>query len=42
MSGPVGAEVCGCEFTADGRALFLTLQHPGEAGSATEPAESLA
>jgi secreted PhoX family phosphatase len=37
MSGPVGAEVCGCEFTADGRALFLTLQHPGEAGSATNP-----
>jgi secreted PhoX family phosphatase len=37
MSGPVGAEVCGCEFTADGRALFLALQHPGEAGSATNP-----
>ena len=37
MSGPVGAEVCGCEFTADGSALFLTLQHPGEAGSATNP-----
>jgi secreted PhoX family phosphatase len=36
MSGPIGAEVCGCEFTADGRTLFLTLQHPGEAGSATE------
>jgi secreted PhoX family phosphatase len=35
MSGPVGAEVSGCEFTADGAALFLTLQHPGEAGSAT-------
>jgi secreted PhoX family phosphatase len=37
MSGPVGAEVCGCEFTEDGRTLFLTLQHPGEAGSATLP-----
>jgi secreted PhoX family phosphatase len=37
MSGPAGAEVSGCEFTADGRALFLTLQHPGEAGSATHP-----
>ena len=35
MSGPVGAEVCGCEFTREGSALFLTLQHPGEAGSAT-------
>jgi hypothetical protein len=34
MSGPVGAEVCGCEFTKDGGTLFLTLQHPGEAGSA--------
>jgi secreted PhoX family phosphatase len=37
MSAPVGAEVSGCEFTADGGALFLTLQHPGEAGSATNP-----
>jgi secreted PhoX family phosphatase len=37
MSGPVGAEVCGCEFTADGETLFLTLQHPGEAGSAAQP-----
>jgi secreted PhoX family phosphatase len=37
MSGPVGAEVAGCEFTADGGTLFLTLQHPGEAGSATNP-----
>jgi secreted PhoX family phosphatase len=35
MSGPVGAEVCGCEFA--GGALFLTLQHPGQAGSATRP-----
>jgi secreted PhoX family phosphatase len=37
MSGPRGAEVAGCQFTADGGALFLTLQHPGEAGSATNP-----
>ena len=37
MSGPLGAEVSGCAFTADGRALFLTLQHPGAAGSATNP-----
>jgi secreted PhoX family phosphatase len=37
MSGPVGCEVCGCEFTPDGRALFLTLQHPGDGGSATSP-----
>jgi secreted PhoX family phosphatase len=37
MSAPIGAEVCGCEFTPDGQALFLALQHPGEAGSATLP-----
>jgi secreted PhoX family phosphatase len=37
MSGPVGAEVSGCTFTADDGTLFLTLQHPGEAGSATAP-----
>jgi secreted PhoX family phosphatase len=37
MSGPLGAEVCGCEFTVDGGTLFLTLQHPGEAGWATRP-----
>jgi secreted PhoX family phosphatase len=37
MSGPLGAEVSGCQFTADGGTLFLTLQHPGEAGSATNP-----
>jgi hypothetical protein len=37
MSGPVGAEVCGCEFAPGGQTLFLTLQHPGEAGSAARP-----
>ncbi len=37
MSGPVGAEVCGCEFAGDGQTLFLALQHPGESGSATRP-----
>jgi len=37
MSGPLGAEVGGCEFTADGGTLFLTLQHPGDGGSATNP-----
>jgi secreted PhoX family phosphatase len=37
MSGPYGAEVCGCEFARDGRTLFLSLQHPGEAGSAEQP-----
>jgi uncharacterized protein len=37
MSGPVGAEICGCEITSDGRTLFLSVQHPGTGGSATAP-----
>lgn len=37
-SAPVGAEICGCEFTPDGRTLFLSIQHPGEGGSIDEPA----
>ncbi len=37
MCGPVGAEICGCEITADGRTLLLTIQHPGEGGSASAP-----
>jgi uncharacterized protein len=37
MSGPVGAEICGCELTADDRTLFLTIQHPGAGGSVTAP-----
>lgn len=36
-SGPNGCEVCGCEFTPDGRTLFLTIQHPGEGGRLTHP-----
>lgn len=36
-SGPNGCEVCGCEFTPDGRTLFLTIQHPGEGGSLENP-----
>jgi secreted PhoX family phosphatase len=36
-SGPVGCEVCGCEFTPDGRTLFLSIQHPGEGGSIEQP-----
>jgi secreted PhoX family phosphatase len=36
-SGPVGCEVCGCEFTPDARTLFLSIQHPGEGGSLARP-----
>jgi secreted PhoX family phosphatase len=38
MSGPVGAEICGCHVTADGRTLFLSVQEPGAGGSASAPA----
>lgn len=37
MSGPVGCEVCGCQFSPDGETLFLSIQHPGEGGSIAEP-----
>jgi secreted PhoX family phosphatase len=36
-SGPVGCEMCGCEFTPDGRTLFLAVQHPGEGGTVEKP-----
>jgi secreted PhoX family phosphatase len=36
-SGPVGCELCGCEFTPDGRTMFLSVQHPGEGGSIEKP-----
>jgi uncharacterized protein len=38
MSGPVGAEICGCQFAPDGETLFLSIQHPGSGGSVTNPA----
>jgi uncharacterized protein len=36
-SGPIGCEIAGCEFTPDGRTLFLSVQHPGEGGSLAKP-----
>jgi hypothetical protein len=36
MSGPVGCEVCGCQFSPDGETLFLSIQHPGEGGTTAE------
>jgi uncharacterized protein len=37
MSGPVGAEICGCQFSPDCETLFLSIQHPGEGGNVAEP-----
>jgi secreted PhoX family phosphatase len=36
-SGPIGSELSGCEFTPDGRTLFLSVQHPGEGGTLENP-----
>lgn len=37
MSGPNGAEICGCQFSPDGETFFLSIQHPGEGGSVRNP-----
>jgi len=37
MSGPVGAEICGVQFTPDNRTLFFSIQHPGEGSSVESP-----
>ncbi|MDR5708671.1 MAG: DUF839 domain-containing protein, partial [Armatimonadota bacterium] len=39
LSGPIGCEVCGPEFTPDFRTLFVAIQHPGE-GSTLQQASS--
>lgn len=37
MSGPVGAEICGCILAPDNETLFLSVQHPGENGTLSRP-----
>jgi secreted PhoX family phosphatase len=37
MSGPIGAEICGCEITPDDRTIFLSVMHPGAGGTAVAP-----
>ena len=37
FTAPDGAEVCGPEFTPDGKTLFLAMQHPGEGSTFDKP-----
>ena len=37
FTAPDGAEVCGPEFTPDGKTLFLSVQHPGEGSTFDKP-----
>jgi secreted PhoX family phosphatase len=39
LTGPRGCEVTGLAFTPDGRSMFLNIQHPGESGIRSDPAE---
>jgi secreted PhoX family phosphatase len=37
FTAPEGSEVCGPEFTPDGRTLFISVQHPGEGSTFDKP-----
>jgi uncharacterized protein len=37
LSGPVGCEICGPEFTPHFTTLFCAIQHPGEGGTLESP-----
>jgi len=37
LNGPTGCEICGPEFTPDGRSLFVNIQHPGQGGGLAQP-----
>ena len=37
FNGPRGSEICGPEFTPDGKTLFVAIQHPGDGSSYDKP-----
>jgi secreted PhoX family phosphatase len=41
LNAPPGAEVTGAEFTPDNQAVFVNIQHPGEAGEGPDNPQSL-